>query len=123
MSKELVFTVSKKDFEVQTFRSGGPGGQHQNKTESGVRIIHSESGAVGESRNSKSQHQNKKAALERLVASDKFKVWVNRKVYEIVSGKTIEQKVEESVKDENLKIEHLDGNNKWIPFEEIIIGV
>ena len=56
--KELLFTIRKKDFEIQTFRSGGKGGQHQNKTDSGVRIIHKASGAVGESRNDKSQHRN-----------------------------------------------------------------
>lgn len=48
--KELLFSLTKKDFRIETFRSGGKGGQHQNKTDSGVRIVHLESGAVGESR-------------------------------------------------------------------------
>jgi len=73
MDKHL-FSLTKKNFEIQTFRSGGPGGQHQNKTSSGVRIIHKESGAVGESREHKSQLQNKKAAFTRLTESDKFKL-------------------------------------------------
>lgn len=52
--------------EVQTFRSGGPGGQHQNTTESGVRLIHGPSGMRVESRSERSQHRNRRIALARL---------------------------------------------------------
>lgn len=38
MGKKLLFSLNKKDFTVQTFKAGGPGGQHQNKTDSAVRI-------------------------------------------------------------------------------------
>lgn len=48
--RELLFTVTAKDCEVQTFRSGGKGGQHQNKTSSAVRFRHPPSGAVGVAR-------------------------------------------------------------------------
>jgi protein subunit release factor B len=74
MSKELLFSVTKKDLIVQTFKAGGKGGQHQNKTDSGVRIIHKKSGAVEESRNERSQYQNKKIAFKRLTESSKFKI-------------------------------------------------
>lgn len=114
MKKELLFTLTKKDFNVQVFRSGGPGGQHQNKVASGVRIIHRDSGAVGESRTDKSQHRNRRLALERLVKSAKFKVWQARRVHELTSGKTIEQWVDEAMVAENLKIEARDINGKWI---------
>jgi protein subunit release factor B len=114
MGKELLFSITRKDLDVQVFRSGGPGGQHQNKTESGVRIVHRESGAVGESRSERSQHANRKLALQRLVASPKFKIWHAKKVHEIQKGKTIEQLVEESMKLENLKIEVRDETGKWV---------
>jgi len=52
----------------QTFRSGGPGGQHQNKTESGVRYIHKPSGVAAESRSERSQHKNDDMALKQLKA-------------------------------------------------------
>ncbi len=51
---------------VETFRSGGPGGQHQNKTESGVRLTHLPTGISVISRESRSQHQNRQIAMARL---------------------------------------------------------
>ncbi len=50
---------------MQTFCSGGPGGQHQNKTQSGVRLIH-KSGVRAESRTERSQHKNYDNALKLL---------------------------------------------------------
>lgn len=51
---------------VDVFRSGGAGGQHQNKTESGVRLVHVPTGIVTSERGSRSQHRNKARALVRL---------------------------------------------------------
>jgi len=116
MKKELLFSVTRKDLKVQTFKSGGKGGQHQNKTDSGVRIIHSESGAVGESREERSQHRNKKIALKRLVKHPKFKIWNSRKCFEIIEGKTIEQIVDEMMDEKNLKFE-VKEEGKWTKVE------
>ena len=109
-----LFSVTKKDLEIQTFRSGGKGGQHQNKTDSGVRIIHRESGAVGESRSEKSQHQNKKLALKRLVEGNKFKIWLNRKAFEIGKKENMDEMVDREMRPENLKIEVKDEDGKWV---------
>ena len=51
---------------VETFMSGGKGGQHQNKTESGVRLVHLPTGVTVASRAERSQHRNKSIALQRL---------------------------------------------------------
>jgi len=51
---------------VETFRSGGPGGQHQNVTESGVRLVHLPTGVRTSSRTQRSQHRNRSLALKRL---------------------------------------------------------
>jgi protein subunit release factor A len=51
---------------VETFTAGGPGGQHQNRTESGVRLVHLPTGVRATARNERSQHRNKSLALERL---------------------------------------------------------
>jgi hypothetical protein len=52
--------------------------------------------------------------MQRLSSSVKFKLWVNRKVHEVKTGKTIEKTVEESLAPENLKIEIHDENGKWV---------
>jgi peptide chain release factor 2 len=51
---------------VETFRSGGPGGQHQNTTESGVRLVHLPTGVRVTARDERSQHRNRALALRRL---------------------------------------------------------
>lgn len=58
----------------QTFRSGGKGGQHVNKTESAVRAIHTATGLTAVACDERSQHQNKKIAGERLaeLLKDKY---------------------------------------------------
>jgi peptide chain release factor 2 len=56
------------DLKRDTFRSGGPGGQHQNKTESGVRYTHLPTGIAAESRTERSQHKNDANALALLKA-------------------------------------------------------
>ncbi len=48
---------------VDVFRAGGKGGQHQNVTESGVRLTHLPTGVVASSRRRRSQPANKRAAL------------------------------------------------------------
>lgn len=60
--------IKREDIERQTFRSGGPGGQHQNKTESGVRLIHKPTGVVAESRTERSQHKNEENCWKMLRA-------------------------------------------------------
>lgn len=66
LDDEINIEVKDSDIvEVQTFSAGGPGGQHQNKTQSGVRIIH-KSGVRAESRTERSQHKNYDNALKLL---------------------------------------------------------
>ena len=114
MAKELLFSLTIKDFEVQTFCAGGPGGQHQNKTASAVRIVHRASGAVGESREEREQSRNKKKAFERCVNSKEFKLWTKLKASEIISGETTQEKLDRLMADENILTEVKDKNGKWV---------
>lgn len=54
------------DCDVTTFRASGPGGQHRNRRESGVRLVHRPTGIVVVATERRSQHQNKAVALVRL---------------------------------------------------------
>ena len=58
--------IRKDDLKTDTFRASGAGGQHVNKTESGVRFTHIPTGIVAESTDSRSQHKNRDIALQRL---------------------------------------------------------
>ena len=53
---------------VDTFRAGGKGGQHQNTTDSAVRLTHTPTGIRVVARDERSQHRNRRIALERLRA-------------------------------------------------------
>lgn len=112
--REKVMSVTIHDCEVQTFRAGGPGGQNQNKRDTAVRIIHRPSGAVGESREERSQLQNKKKAWKRLAEHPKMKLWL---LMQAGSSAAVIADVERSMLPNNLLIEKkVDG--KWVPFDE-----
>lgn len=64
--KQQDLTIREADLEWEHFRSGGPGGQNQNKVESGARVRHKPSGLVVESRSEKEQARNKAECLKRL---------------------------------------------------------
>jgi peptide chain release factor len=58
--------IDARDVRFEALRAGGPGGQHQNKTESAVRAVHVPTGRAVVVRDGRSQHRNKALALERL---------------------------------------------------------
>lgn len=60
--------VQTSDVRFESFRAGGPGGQHQNTTDSAVRATHLQTGLTVVAREMRSQHRNKALALDRLRA-------------------------------------------------------
>ena len=117
MTRKKIFSLTEKDFRVETFTVGGNGGSGKDTSNTGVRIIHQESGAVGKSTDERSQLQNKKQAFERLIKSKQFQTWYKLKVSSILAGYSevedmIEKKVEEAMRPKNLCIE-VKTDNGW----------
>ena len=121
MAKELLFSLTKKDFVVQHFKASGPGGQKRNKTSSAVRIIHPESGARAEGKEERSQTANKRNAFKRLIETKEFKSWHRKKVAEILYGKEESERwLKEMMEPSNMKIETRDPETgKWIESKAI----
>jgi peptide chain release factor 1 len=92
MNKQLLFSVTKKDFIVEPYKGSGKGGQHRNKTMSCVKIKHLESGAEAIGTEHREQSKNKKLAFKRIIETKEFKTWLKLKTSRVNTIKDVELK-------------------------------
>lgn len=112
--KELLFSVSRKDLRIEWFSGTGAGGQYRNKHQNCVRIHHPESGAMVTGQSYRERPSNIREALNNLVNHPKFKIWHSQKVHEMLSGITLEEKINDLMRPENIKIEGHNENGQWV---------
>ena len=117
MKKELLFSLTRADFDFTYFCAGGPGGQKQNKTASACRVKHEPSGAVAESRVHREQLQNKRAAWKKCVDLPVFQLWLKRKIardnLSAQERKTQDDKIKRDLASDRVQTEfRVDG--EWV---------
>lgn len=113
--KQLLFKLTRKDFVIEEKRGHGKGGQHKNVTNSAIRITHPPSGAVAQSQEERSKHQNEMTAFRRLIETPKFKTWHKMEVARKLGHlKEVEQAVDKAMEEKNIKVEVKDSDGKWV---------
>lgn len=119
--KELLFSVTKNDLEIDWFSGTGCGGQYRNKHQNCCRIRHKDSGAIATGQSQRDRVSNLKEAMENLIKSPKFKAWVKVRVGEVTGEKAdIEAKVDRAMRHLKFEVKDEAGNWKEVQEDDII---
>ena len=111
--RELLFSVTRKDLIETHIRGTGNGGQARNKTSSGVRLVHSASGAVGESTASRSQEENRVEAWKKLRQTPEFQRWMRDMIDATMQRDTVHQKLVKML-EQPITTQVLDDRRRWV---------
>ena len=119
--KELLFSVTKDDLDIDWFSGTGCGGQYRNKHQNCCRIRHKDSGAIDTGQSQRDRVSNLKEAMENLTKSPKFKAWVKVRVGEVTGEKAdIEAKVDRAMRHLKFEVKDEVGNWKEVQEDDII---
>lgn len=114
-AKTLLFSVTAGDFEIQTFCTGGNGGQHRNAKQNGVRLIHRASGARAEHRDGRDQGQNRQHAFLKLLETPAWKAWHRMEVARRTGAvERAEAETERAMSPQNITVEVRDADGLWV---------
>jgi protein subunit release factor B len=117
MKKELLFSLTKKDFVVEYYNGTGNGGQNRNKVAVACRIHHPASGAISTCQEERTQKVNRERAFERLLKKPEFKKWLQIETAQRMGTlKNIEERVEREMK--NIKMEVCGENGEFVVVDE-----
>jgi protein subunit release factor A len=109
--KQLLFSITKKDYVVEYYNPGKNGGQNANKIASACRIHHPASGATGDCHEERTQKPNRERAFKRLTESPKFQKWLKIETARRMGQlDDIDQKVEKALSEAKIEIRE---NDKW----------
>ena len=125
--EEVDIVIRDEDLQVDTMTAGGPGGQHQNKTASAVRMTHLPTGTVVVCRDERSQHKNRAKALRilrgRLFDQQQEKVQSERAEQRrtLIGSGDRSQRIRTYSFPQNRVTDHRIGQT-WYNLDRIIIG-
>lgn len=113
-NKILLFSVTIDQCEVQTFTVGGNGGGGKDTSNTGVRIVHIASGAVGRAVETRSQIKNKRLAFERMAKTSKFRTWLKMEIARRSNQPTLKELVDTTMVDKNIMVETQNKLGEWV---------
>jgi hypothetical protein len=116
--KQRILSITIKDCVVETFTCGGHGGSGKDTSNTGVRIRHLPSGAVGEGRDERYQIINKRRAFKRMAESPKMQKWLKAETARRIGlnlplPEITSQDLDDMLTPDKLRIEH-KINGKWV---------
>lgn len=109
-----LFSVTVADCDLQTFTVSGAGGQHRDRAQTGVRLTHRASGAVGEARDSREQKRNKRAAFIRMTKTSTFRFWLDQERKRLQGEETAAERVQRDLEDPDVTLVEVRRNGAWI---------
>lgn len=112
--KRLLFSITRKDFERQTFSVGGHGGGGKDTSNSGVRLIHRPSGAVGEGRSQRRNFQNEREAFLHLIETKEWKTWFRAECARRAKQVYVESPEEIRARVDRMVDERLKDGSVWV---------